>query len=495
MTRVSRGLGLGVSGLAVLALAWATTDIIPEASASGARPVVRVSQKPKARKKARGKPAKAENPGETADAVAKTNAPAQSDGVLKFSRDIAPILVGNCGGCHNPRAQGKSKKLDLSTFEGLMKGTADHPVIVAGKPEESHLVLRVKGEEMPRMPQQANKTLSEASITKIEQWVKAGAILDAGIDPKAAMEKYAASPEELRKAGLAKMTPDLRDKQVEATARERWKKANPKTTPEIASSAHFLLFSTLPKERANAAVKAVEGQYAGVKSLFGAPALDWGEKASLFVLNDAASFSEFVRAVENREIDAGNVATGRFSVGQPYVAVIDPHGGRDEPDRVAATRKPGRTKKAGSASDEEGSADRTLAGLLTEQFVIGTSARAGKPPRWLALGLGALVASKVEGRTAYYRKVRHTAYQLWELGWASKAQDALGDGAKIEDVRAVGFAILEWLTAENRSGVPPFIEGMMRGGEKLDEVIGIVLNGNRQQFLEGSGDFVEQKYR
>ena len=64
---------------------------------------------------------------------------------------------------------------------------------------------------MPR----GNTSLSDAAITKIEQWVKEGAILDAGVNPKAPLEKIAASPEDLRKAELAKLPADQRDKEVE----------------------------------------------------------------------------------------------------------------------------------------------------------------------------------------------------------------------------------------------------------------------------------------
>ena len=53
----------------------------------------------------------------------------------------------------------------------------------------------------------------------------------AGIDPKAPMEKYAASVDDLRKAELARMTPEQRDQRVEEAGRQRWKKANPKVAP------------------------------------------------------------------------------------------------------------------------------------------------------------------------------------------------------------------------------------------------------------------------
>src|SRR5262245_1186347 len=81
---------------------------------------------------------------------------------LKFSRDIAPILVGNCIGCHNPER--KRGKFDLTTFEKLMAGSDVEKVIVPGKPEESHLVLRLRGEETPKMPQGANNNLADEAI-------------------------------------------------------------------------------------------------------------------------------------------------------------------------------------------------------------------------------------------------------------------------------------------------------------------------------------------
>ncbi len=130
-----------------------------------------------------------------ADAETKTADPGQ----LKFSIDIAPILVANCVGCHSGNGVGLRRgKLDMSTFEKFRKGTADHPVFLAGKPEESHLVLRINGEETPKMPQGGNRNISDDAIAKITQWVKEGGRLDAGIDPKAKLDSYAATPEQLR---------------------------------------------------------------------------------------------------------------------------------------------------------------------------------------------------------------------------------------------------------------------------------------------------------
>jgi hypothetical protein len=120
---------------------------------------------------------------------------------ISFRQDIAPILVANCVDCHRPGRPGLDKgKLELTSFATLMQGTPKEKVIEPGKPEASHLVSRLKGDEQPRMPRgENNQGLSAEVIGRFEQWIKAGARLDAGLDPKAALGSYALSPEEARK--------------------------------------------------------------------------------------------------------------------------------------------------------------------------------------------------------------------------------------------------------------------------------------------------------
>ncbi len=114
----------------------------------------------------------------------------------------------NCRGCHSKNGQGVRRgKLDMSTFESLQKGTGkpDHPVLVAGKPEESHLVLRINGDEEPKMPQGNNRALSAEAIAKITRWVKDGAEFDTGIDPKTPVDSYGAAAERGRRSRSEKV--------------------------------------------------------------------------------------------------------------------------------------------------------------------------------------------------------------------------------------------------------------------------------------------------
>ncbi len=414
---------------------------------------------------------------------------AADSGGLKFSRDIAPILVANCAGCHKA---GHRSGFDQTTFDGLMKGGKLGKEIVPGSPDESRLILRVKAEETPKMPP-GQAQLAPGAIAKIEQWIKEGALLDSGVKSTEPMVKYAASPEDLRKAELAKLPPDQRDKKTEATARDRLKRADPKSDPEMTSSAHFLLFATMPKERATAVLKTMEGQYTKVGRLLSGPGgrgLSFGEKVSLYIFKDQKGFTEFARTVENQEVEPGEEARSKLGTESPYLIALDPLAGGAE-SASSLTRKVGKPKKG---DDSSGGPERTLAGLLTEQLASGALAQAGKPPRWLTAGVGAWVASGVEPRSHYYRKLRAEALTQFNEGWQPKATEALGDTAKPEIIRAVGFAVVEWLASTNAPALPSFIHGMLEGGTKLDEVINACLNGNREDFLNGSGMFVEQHY-
>ena len=427
-------------------------------------------------------------------AEAPANAPAAADaGGLKFSRDIAPILVANCARCHAPgTTQFTRSGLSVATFDALIKGGKSGQEIVAGNPDESTIIHRIKGEEGAKMPP-GQVSLGEGAIAKISQWIKEGARLDAGIDASAAMAKYAASPEDLRKAELAKLPAADRDKKTEAVALDRLKKADPNAKPEVTPSAHFLLFAEMPKERANNLLKTMEAQYTRIgRLLAGTKGLPGPEKIGLYVFKDRKGYTEFVRTVENQDVEAGDEARSKLNVESPYVLAVDPLAGAAEPAGSSTPKKSTRSKKG--ADDSFGGPERSLAGLLTEQLAAGALAQAGKPPRWVTMGVGALFASSVERGSPYYRKLRAEAFDVWRQGWGSKATEALGDQTKPETVRAVGFAVSEWIATSAPDAFPPFVHAMLAGGEKLDDAIAQCLQGTREQFLDGSGTFVYTSY-
>jgi len=445
----------------------------------------------KSQSSAKGTTNKADTTGKTKNSATKKEPGGTTE--LKFSQDIAPIIVANCTGCHSKDGEGVRRgKLDLSTIEKLQKGTPDHKIVVPGKPAESHLILRLRGKETPRMPRRG--ILSDDAIAKIEQWVKDGAKIDAGVDHKKTMESYAASPEQVRKNQLAKLPPQERDKAITATGLGRWRQANPKLKPEITRSEHFVMFGTGPSDRAASTLKVMEAQYGHLKRLLGSPSMDWVEKVSLYVFPSRKDFIEFVRTVESREAETDVLSTARFAVPQPYLAIVDPAGGKkDEP---GASKRKGRSRRGEDGDAENSGSDRNLAGVLAEALGSATVAGSGNPPRWLALGIGSYLSAQLEPRSHYYRQLRQTAFANFDQGWKTKANEALGGAEQItaDGLHAIGFALVEAMMSGMREGFPIFVRGMLQGGEKLDEVLEKVYGGNRDEFLDGTGDWVAEHY-
>jgi hypothetical protein len=433
--------------------------------------------------------------GKTKSSATKTKG--TNDGRLRFSQDVAPILVANCIRCHSGDGVGVTKgKLNLSTFANLQKGTPDHQVISPKNPEESSLVLRIKGLETPRMPQGGNQVLSDAAIATVERWVKEGAKLDLGLDPKKPIESYAASSEQVRRAQAARLPQGERDKEVEAAGLKRWKQANPKVKPDIVRGEHFVMFSMLPRDRAGSTLKVMETQYGHIRRMLGAAAANWVEKVGVYVFASRSDFIEFVRSVENREVESGDMSTGRLAVPQPYVAVVDPLGGRAE--EPGAARRKGRTRRGEDAPAEAAGTDRTLNGLLTEALGASAVASAGNPPRWLVHGVGAFLACQVEPRSARYHQLRQTALANYQQGWTNRANEALGGTDQItpDGLRAVGFALVEAMMSVEvtRRYFPAFVSGMLEGGDKLDDTLRKVLHGTREEFLNDTGEWIAVRY-
>ena len=94
-----------------------------------------------------------------------------------FSEDILPILKGRCVSCHQPGGAGYEKSgLDLTTYEGLMKGTKFGAMVIARDPESSNLMWLLDWRASPevRMPH-GKKKLSICDRNASRAWFREGA--------------------------------------------------------------------------------------------------------------------------------------------------------------------------------------------------------------------------------------------------------------------------------------------------------------------------------
>jgi uncharacterized membrane protein len=94
------------------------------------------------------------------------------DGPITYA-DVAPIFNQRCIMCH--RGETPPHGLRLDSYAHIMKGSTKGPVVVSGKPAESELLRRIRGESLPRMPFSGPPWLSKEEEKNIEQWIAAGA--------------------------------------------------------------------------------------------------------------------------------------------------------------------------------------------------------------------------------------------------------------------------------------------------------------------------------
>jgi hypothetical protein len=91
---------------------------------------------------------------------------------------VAPILSKKCVSCHN--SKNTKGGLQLHTFQALLQGGKNGPIINYENTKESELFLRIHlpKEEKKHMPPKSKKQLTKAEIDFISYWIELGAPQD-----------------------------------------------------------------------------------------------------------------------------------------------------------------------------------------------------------------------------------------------------------------------------------------------------------------------------
>ena len=105
------------------------------------------------------------------------SAPSNAAEVVRFSRDILPILSDNCFSCHGPDAGHRKADLRLDLEEEAKKERDGVVAIVPGKSAESDLYLRLISEDRDEImpPPKAHKVLTKQQIALVGKWIDQGA--------------------------------------------------------------------------------------------------------------------------------------------------------------------------------------------------------------------------------------------------------------------------------------------------------------------------------
>ncbi len=114
--------------------------------------------------------------------------------VAHFEKQVRPLLVEHCHGCHSTKANKIRGGLALDSREAILKGGESGPAVVPGKPDKSLLISAVHATK-PELQMPPKGKLRAQQIAALEQWVKDGAVFPAGAKAATATALDPASPE------------------------------------------------------------------------------------------------------------------------------------------------------------------------------------------------------------------------------------------------------------------------------------------------------------
>lgn len=303
---------------------------------------------------------------------------------VSFAKDIAPILLANCGGCHIDAMQVRGG-LRMDTFTALMRGGDSGEIVLPTRAAASLLVKKLKGEEGDRMPAGGRPPLSDEQITLISKWIDENATLD-GPDkdqPLAVMASQAwaaaATPEELsaRRAELA---------------RKNMKLMGSGSSKVIEQSADpFFVIGDVGEGTAKAVADAAKKAIGKIKSTVDASTIRGN--VTIYVMPKRYNYSEFAQMAERRSVPPDWQSHWRYDGVDAYIALI------------------------ASPSDSDDLLEAKLAGPLAS---LAVATRGTDVPRWFAEGVGRAATAKLYARD-------YPAVETWNSG-VVPAASAMKDG-------------------------------------------------------------------
>ncbi len=120
-----------------------------------------------------------------------------------YEKDVEPILVNKCQVCHSGPV--KEAKLDLSTYETLMKGGKRGKSVIPGKGDESLLIKLCGRTQKPIMPPKNEVPLNPKELATIKLWIDEGAKAPTGVRerPKAVVGAPPATVQPVRALAIS----------------------------------------------------------------------------------------------------------------------------------------------------------------------------------------------------------------------------------------------------------------------------------------------------
>lgn len=346
---------------------------------------------------------------------------------VSFTKDIAPVLVANCIGCHSRQP---SANLNLSTITTLLRGGTSGATTSPGKPTESLLVQKLKGTAGGQRMPLGRPPLPDETIEKFVTWITEGVKfdstrLDQPLGELVAMaEATAASHAEL-------------SAKREALAVANWKLGMPETPFEKSETKNFLVIGNVGKATLEELGAQAETLVPKVAKALGAsteaPLLKG--RITLFAFRDRYDYSEFGKMVEKRDIPLDWRSHSKYSVVDAYLAVVKP--------------------KGGDSTGLQASLAQQIGALYTAS--IGNGA-----PRWFVEGAGRYVASRVASSDPTIKKWNADLEE--HVAGLKTTSDFMAENYDSEGAASLGFGFVRAISAD-RTRFDKLLKSLRSGEE------------------------------
>jgi hypothetical protein len=351
---------------------------------------------------------------------------------VSFGREIAPVLAATCTGCHGQ--QQPRSNFNLTTFTSFLRGGDDGVPVVPGKPGESSLVKRLKGDGVTRMPMNG-QPLPTDFIAKVEKWVAEGAKFD-GTDANKTLREIGA----IAKAQAS--THDELSAERDRVALENWRIGMPNITPEKVETPDFLMIGNVGPNTLKEISEGVEKMVPKVAEILKAPTgqpLIKG-RMTIYVFGTRYDYSEFGQMIEKREIPKEVRGHWRYNIVEAYGALVPPKNN-----------------------------EYPVNTLIAQQLAGSYAASYGKDvPHWFAEGVGRVVASRLGASDP---RVKAWDAALPSIVPTMKAPDDFMGGNKMarEDADICAYSFVKFLMGQAKFAA---LMDQLRKGADFDAAFG-----------------------
>ena len=370
---------------------------------------------------------------------------ATGDETVRFSRDIAPIFVENCVGCHGA-GQRPSGRLDINRFSAMLRGGESGPSVLPGKAEESLLIKKLLGTGGgQRMPLRKDP-LSDAQMKLITTWISEGATFDARDGNQPLTEVVA-----IAKAEDATHEELSADRSI--LSEKNWKLAMSGLTHQQAESKSFLVVGSLSESQlskiADAGEVVASKISVALKADKSTPLIKG--RMTLFVFNKRYDYGEFGTMVEKRSLPRDWKGHWKYSIVDAYGTILNP-------------------------SSEE----YTIDGLIAEQLAGVYISTLGDLPDWFSEGVGRAIAQRIVKDDARIEK--------WDdqIGAAikgmAKSTDFMNGKLSPEDSALVAYSYVKSMMS-NKQKFDQLL-GQLRKGSNLEDACVTVYGGTPEQLSD-----------